>query len=350
MHIKPDYITPKEMLLPSVYAEYERLGYPANVKFLYERLTDVLKHIPDYEVWVPINYFPVAGKTIRTQPITASMILISNRGNICNKKTGKIRKLYHSQANNAWSVILTIQDDEYKNRTISVGRAVACAFIPTPEGRPYHELVAARVDIDNLSPGFENVYWTTRDVVGDKLIEEHRLVVPRGELNYNSKQILVDVVDIHGFNGEQFYFKSMSEGSEAGCIELLPMGKCNDVLKERGCVFTKVLKRHIPDVKHYDEMPDVFKERLRHYKTGYYPNIVVLSLLTGEHVRLTTLELAKEHLGRPNIYYNRLRETKYIMSRKRLITRMEYDETYEETLQRLVQQAKQRKYDITPQP
>ena len=160
-----DLLTTEELSL------YVKTSYPFNLSILHSALLKKLKTAPDYEVWVPLIYYPLAlFKRSNKWPdlITPYRTFISNKGRVCTllkngPKFSRIRRVKNGYV--AFGVSIN-----NRTRLMVLHRALACSFIPLDRYMLVNEgvMVAHPKDlqvnhIDGVKWNFElsNLEWVT---------------------------------------------------------------------------------------------------------------------------------------------------------------------------------------------
>lgn len=109
------------------------------------------------------------------------LYMISDQGKLANARSGKTLKWQVSKRGYSVCIISLGSREEYM--TIRAHRAVACTFIPNPEGKPF----VNHIDGDKTNNCIENLEWVTTEE-NQQHAESHGLVTHlRGSLASGSK-------------------------------------------------------------------------------------------------------------------------------------------------------------------
>ena len=89
-------------------------------------------------------------------PLLKDLYLITDEGNVINKKTGAVRK--HSLSHNGYRLFATkVGGRSGKYVTVRIGRMVAIAFLKNPEDKPE----VNHIDGNKLNDQLSNLEWVT---------------------------------------------------------------------------------------------------------------------------------------------------------------------------------------------
>lgn len=90
-------------------------------------------------------------------PLLKDLYLITDEGNVINKKTGAVRK--HSLSHNGYRLFATkVGGRSGKYVTVRLGRMVAIAFLNNPEDKPE----VNHIDGNKLNDHVSNLEWVTK--------------------------------------------------------------------------------------------------------------------------------------------------------------------------------------------
>jgi hypothetical protein len=145
---------------------YKTTSYPFNLSLVKERLDARLQEDPEYEVFLPVSYYPYEAKVtdkLRRGVITPYGYFISNKGNVYTSFYKKIMKpglntSGYRQAN---------MPHNGKQVGFAVNRMVACAFIPLKEHHTEAALHPKDLEVNHINGikpdnDYSNLEWVTK--------------------------------------------------------------------------------------------------------------------------------------------------------------------------------------------
>lgn len=119
-----------DLLTPEELSAYVKTSYPFNLSILHSALLKKLKTEPDYEVWVPLIYYPLTQlKRSSKWPdvIAPYRVFISNKGRVCTLQKNGVKFARTNRLKSGYVVFgLSINK---RTRCIVIHRALACSFL-----------------------------------------------------------------------------------------------------------------------------------------------------------------------------------------------------------------------------
>lgn len=123
--------------------------------------TVVLVYFMEDEQWADVSYPGIDG----------SKYMISNYGNVKNKKSGKILKPFPDGKGNYLYISFASIDDKKRRKNVSIHRLVAWHFV---EGFTDEKNEVNHRDNNTFNNYFENLVWATRTENNEYIIEQGR--------------------------------------------------------------------------------------------------------------------------------------------------------------------------------
>lgn len=213
-----EFKTPKDLLSEDDLKKYKEYMYPFNLKVLYDALLDKLKEDPDYEIWVPLNYFQWESslkKRSRSEHITPPSIIISSQGKVYDRR----REVFINTRTygDEWYSVFSLW---YGRRVITfpLHRAIGCSFIPVGKEYGilgYSDLVMNHLDGKKNNNKIPNLEWTTQ--LGNNLhaLQNKLRVGCSGWKNNRSKPVKGTILE-GAYRGHEFIICGAKEAKQYG--------------------------------------------------------------------------------------------------------------------------------------
>lgn len=293
--------TIKDLFDLNELGKYNNLGWPNNVSMLHDRLLSKLKEDPDYEVWVTFHYIGSPNATEATEEIHDDGILVSSKGRLFRKFTGRRTDGASSKEDGYRFIQLTCKEKGLRHN-LGVARVVACCYVPTPTDKKIVNLVTNHKDLDKANNDFTNLEWTTQSDNVKHAIANGAREYTSG-LEYHSANPIKGTVTDHGrFNGLTFVLVGQKQIDTSGFISarLVADGKLNQT---RGCKFQYITVEEAKTLKPYDDLPTELKQLFVSHNSSFKDTIYGMHTITLE-VRpfIGTESMKKEGLSSQGVY------------------------------------------------